>query len=583
VDASGPSSVSRRLAALALIAALAFADTGPAVAGSTAARTTRAVATPSARHGAVATEHPMATEIGLDMLRRGGNAVDAAIATAYAVCVLNASSCGIGGGGFMLIHTAQGRVYALDYRETAPGLAHRDLYRRNGEVLGDLSKRGALAVAVPGEVAGLEAARQRFARLSRPVLMAPAITLARDGFPVGAHLANEIAGNLGGIRETPELAAIFLHSNGSPLRAGELVRLPALAATLERIAREGSSGFYRGPVAAAIVSAVRRRGGILAAGDLAGYRPLWRVPLETSYRGLTIFTMPPPSSGGVLLEILHVLGPDDLAALGRGSPEYLHLLAEAMAEGFSDRARWYGDPAFASVPLTRLLSPAYGRELRKRIRPDATLPAERPGTPLDHGTTHLSVIDAEGNAVGCTTTINTAFGAMVVGGESGVLLNNEMDDFAIAPGVPNAFGLIGEEANAVAPGKRPLSSMAPVIARTSDPGRGGRAAPPARLLVAGGSGGPLILSATLQTLIGLIDFRLEPAVAVAAPRIHDQWAPPVVAAEAGIDPAVLDELRRRGHTVVPLPFAGAVQVAVRRDGELQAAADPRKGGAGATR
>jgi gamma-glutamyltranspeptidase/glutathione hydrolase len=589
VNAPGPlSSLARRTGALALLAALTLAASAPAAARS-------AAATP--RHGAVAAEHPRAAEIGLEMLARGGNAVDAAIATAYAVCVLNASSCGLGGGGFMLIHTADGRVQALDYRETAPGLAHRDLYRRGDAVLGELARRGALAVAVPGEIAGLEAARARFARLPRAVLMAPAIALARDGFPVGAHLATEIAGNAGGLRDTPALAALFLHSDGSPVGRGETLRFPALAATLERVARDGAGAFYRGPVAAAIVAAVHRAGGILTAADLAGYRPLWRTPLSTRYRGLTIFTMPPPSSGGVLLEILQELAGDDLRALGRDSPAYLHLLAEAMKQGFADRARWYGDPAFTPVPLARLLSPAYGRELRARIRPDAALPPERAGTPLDHGTTHLSVVDGDGNAVGCTTTINTAFGAMLVGGDSGVLLNNEMDDFAIAPGVPNAFGLVGGEANAVAAGKRPLSSMTPVIARADPVDRGGvraarRGTRPAagrdggaatRLVVAGGSGGPLIISATLQTLLGIVDFDLEPAAAIGAPRIHDQWMPPVLAAEPAIEPAVLDDLRRRGHTVRPLPFAGAVQVVVRRGRELQAAADPRKGGGGAIR
>jgi gamma-glutamyltranspeptidase/glutathione hydrolase len=542
---------------------------------------TRAGVAAEPHHGAVAAEHPRAAEIGADILSRGGSAVDAAIAVAYAVCVLNSSSCGIGGGGFMLIHEANGAVHALDYREVAPALAHRDLYRRDGEVLTDLARRGALAVAVPGEVAGLEAARVRFARLPRADLLAPAIALARDGFPVGAHLASEIAGNAGGIRETPALAALLLHADGSPLLEGETVRFPALAATLERVAARGADGFYRGPVAAAIARAVGNAGGILTTDDLAAYRPRWRTALRTTYRGLEIFAMPPPSSGGVLLEMLNVLAGDDLAALGRASPTYLHLLAETMKQGFADRARWYGDPAFTSVPLARLTSAAYGRELRASIRPDATLPAERYGTAADHGTTHLSVIDGDGNAVACTTTVNTAFGAMLVGGDTGVILNNEMDDFAIAPGVPNIFGLIGGEANAVAPGKRPLSSMTPVIARTTP--TGGATAAATTLVVAGGSGGPRIISATLQTLLGVIDFGLDVAAAVAAPRIHDQWAPVVLETEAGIDAATLADLARRGHAMRPLTFAGAVQIVVRRGRRFEAAVDPRKGGGVAIR
>jgi gamma-glutamyltranspeptidase/glutathione hydrolase len=525
------------------------------------------------RRGAVAAEHPRAAEIGLAMLERGGNAVDAAIATAYAVCILNASSCGIGGGGFMLINEADGAVSALDYRETAPALAHRNLYRRRGETLAALSRRGGLAVAVPGEVAGLETARERYARLSRDVLMAPAIALARDGFPIGTHLAKEIGQNLSALRAAPALAAIFLDAAGNPRVAGDSIRMPALAATLERIAADGTDAFYRGPIAAELSLAIRDAGGILSTTDLADYRPDWRHPLRGTYRGFEVFTMPPPSSGGVMLEILNVLGGDDLAALGARSPAYLHLLAEAMQHGFADRARWYGDPRFTSVPIDRLTSPAYAHGLRERIRDDATSPPERYGSSPDGGTTHLSVVDGNGMAVACTTTINTGFGAMLTGGNTGVLLNNEMDDFAIAPGIPNSFGLIGGEANAIAAGKRPLSSMTPVIVRTN-----GRPQ-----VVAGGSGGPLIISATLQTLLGILDFGLDPAAAIAAPRIHHQWAPRALITEEELDPATAAALTARGHTLRRLPFAGAVQVVVAHDGALIAAADQRKSGGAAAR
>ena len=290
--------------------------------------------------------------------------------------------------------------------------------------------------------------------------------------------------------------------------------------------------------------------------------------------------MPPPSSGGVLLEMLNVLAHDDLAALGARSPAYLHLLAEAMKDGFADRARWYGDPAFTTVPVAQLTSDAYGRALRARIRPDAVLPPSRYGTAPDSGTTHVSVVDDGGMAVACTTTINTAFGAMVMDEESGVILNNEMDDFAIAPGVPNTFGLIGGEANAVAAGKRPLSSMTPVMARSGSPRAG---EPPPELLAVGGSGGPLIISATLQTLLGLIDFGLDARAAVAAPRIHDQWEPARLGVEAGIDEGARAELTRRGHDVRVMPFAGAVEAATHRDGRFDAAGDPRKSGGAVTR
>jgi gamma-glutamyltranspeptidase/glutathione hydrolase len=522
-------------------------------------------------HGGVASEDPRATAIGLDVLRRGGNAVDAAIAVSYAVCIVNLTSCGIGGGGFMLIDDGRGEVQALDYREVAPGRAHRDLYRRDGAIKPELSRAGALAVGVPGEIAGLEAARERYARLPRAELMAPAIALARDGFAIGGHLAKAIATNRESVRAVPALAELLLKADGTPRAEGETLKLPALAATLARVAEHGAEAFYRGPVAAEIARAVKAGGGIIEQGDLAGYRPVWRKPLRAPYRGFTLFTMPPPSSGGVLIEMLNVLAADDLRALGTTSPDYLHLLAEAMKQGFADRARWYGDPAFTDVPLARLTSADYARALRARIQPDKVLAADRYGS-VDAGTTHLSVIDGAGMTVGCTTTINTAFGAMFVAGDTGILLNNEMDDFATAPGVPNVFGLVGAEANAIAAGKRPLSSMSPVIA----------VGPGGRRLVAGGSGGPLIVSGVLQTLLGAIDFGLDPEAAVRAPRIHDQWAPPVLLAEEAVPATALDALRTRGHTVRTMPFVSAVQVVERRDGRFLAAGDPRKGGSGAT-
>lgn len=546
--------------------ATAGRDAAPAVA--TAGRDVAPVAD---TRGGVATEHPRATEIGLAILEQGGNAVDAAIAISYAGCVLNASSCGIGGGGFMLIRTAEGAVHALDYRERAPEGAHRDLYRRGDEILRAQSRTGGLAVGVPGEIAGLEAARERFARLPRATLMEPAIALARDGFPIGQHLAKAIARNKGSIRASTGLAPLLLDASGTPRAAGSILKRPALARTLELVARDGSAAFYHGAVANELARSVTAAGGILTADDLAAYRPEWRTPLRATYRGFEIFTMPPPSSGGVLLEVLHILAADDLAAMGHLSPEYLHLLAEAMKHGFADRARWYGDPAFTNVPIERLTSPTYGQALRKRIKPDTVGPAGQYGM-IDAGTAHYSVMDEDGMIVGCTTTINTAFGAMIIGGDTGIILNNEMDDFSIAPGVPNSFGLVGGEANAVDSGKRPLSSMTPVIALGPDDQR----------IVVGGSGGPLIISGVLQTLLGMIDFGLGAEPAIHAPRIHDQWAPPVLGIEEGIDATIAEALRDRGHTVRTLPFSAAVQVVARRNAHFQAAADARKGGRGAT-
>lgn len=530
-----------------------------------------------APHGMVAAEHVLASQAGVEILKHGGNAVDAAVGTAFAVCVVSPSSCGIGGGGFMLIYLArERRAMALDYREVAPAAASRDMFVRGGKVAAELSLHGGLAVAVPGEVAGLSAALKHHGKLSLATVMQPAIQLARDGFPVGAHLAKEIAQNLAGLRAAPALAHTFLHPDGTPLVAGETLRQPELAVTLERIARNGPQAFYRGDIAARIVRSDRAAGGVLTESDLASYRPTWRTPLQTVYDGDVVYAMPPPSSAGILLEVLGMLRSDDLRSLGHDSPAYTHLLAEAMKHAFADRAQLYGDPDAVSVPVQRLLSPDNTAALRQRIEATQTLnqnaygssAAKTAAAASDHGTSHLSVMDADGNAVACTTTINTGFGSMVVAEGTGIILNNEMDDFATQPGVPNVYGLVGAEANAIAPHKRPLSSMAPIIV-THDG---------AAVLAVGGSGGPLILSGTLQVLLNVFNFGLDATPAVAAPRIHDQWMPPVLIVEPGIPAATRDLLARYGHTVKEVPAMGSIQ-AVRMDaGVFEGASDPRKGG-----
>lgn len=526
-------------------------------------------------NGMVAAEHRLAAKAGVEILRRGGNAVDAAVATAFAVCVANPSSCGIGGGGFLVIYDAwQGVAHALDYRETAPAAAHRDMFVRDGRAVPGLSLRGGLAVAVPGEVAGLLEAHRRFGRLPRALVMEPAIALARDGFAVEAHLAETIAKNLDAIRRSPDLAALLLGADGAAPAAGDVLRQPDLASTLERIAREGRRGLYEGPVAEAIVASVRAAGGVMTGDDLRRYRPRWRRPVSGSFRGLRFHSMPPPSSGGgVLVEILKILERDDLPVLGHNSATYLHLLAEAMQFGFADRAAAYGDPDFVAVPLARLVSSPYARGLRRRIRAARTFPPDHygKGAPVtDRGTSHLSVVDRDGNAVACTTTINTAFGSMVVAGGTGVILNNQMDDFSAQAGVPNVYGLVGNAANAVAAGKRPLSSMTPTIVT-----RGGEV-----VAVAGASGGPFIISSTLQVLLNSTVFGMDADTAVRVPRIHHQWLPPRLMMEPGIDAGVLRALRRLGHETGEVAGIGAVQL-VRRvpGGGLEGAADPRKGGA----
>jgi gamma-glutamyltranspeptidase/glutathione hydrolase len=528
-------------------------------------------------HGMVAADHRLASQAGIEILRQGGNAIDAAVATAFALGVVNPSSCGIGGGGFMLIYLGQsGRAVALDYRETAPAAATRDMFIRNGHAVPSLSLRGGLAVAVPGEVAGLAEALRRYGTLPLSAVMQPAIRYARDGFAAEEHLAEEIADNAAGLRADPILARNFLHPDGSPLRAGETVREPELALTLQRIVDGGPDAFYHGAIADRIAGSVHAAGGVLSEGDLAAYRPQWRLPLWGTHGDAQVITMPPPSSGGgVLLEILGILRHDNLARLGQNSPRYVHLVAEAMQHAFADRAQFYGDPDFVHVPLAQLLAPANTAALRLRISPTRTLQPGAYGSRFDSaaaaadaGTSHFSVMDGEGNAVACTTTINTGFGSMVVAGDTGIILNNEMDDFSAQPGVPNVYALIGKEANAIAPGKRPLSSMTPTVVT-----RNGQA-----FLALGGSGGPLIISATTEVLLDVLDFDLDAAAAVAAPRFHDQWRPAVLALEPQIWDAARQVLARYGYVVKEMPSMGAVQVVTRSAGMFEGASDPRKGG-----
>jgi gamma-glutamyltranspeptidase/glutathione hydrolase len=386
-------------------------------------------------------------------------------------------------------------------------------------------------------------------------------------------LAEAIASHAEQLRSRPALAALFLDQAGTALEQGDVLRQPDLADTLALIGRDGPRAFYEGRLPAAMADAVRASGGVLDVGDFAAYRPVWRQPIEARFAGHRVCGMPPPSSGGgLMIEVLRMLARDDLRALGQASPTYLHLLAEAMQFGFADRAEFYGDADFVDVPLRRLLAPSRLRGLRRRLSAGTTFSPSfygRWADANDGGTSHLSVIDAQGNAVACTTSINTAFGSMVRAPGTGVLLNNTMDDFSAQPGTPNVYGLLGSQSNSIAPRKRPLSSMTPTIVLRRD----GVAA------VAGGSGGPYIISGTLQTLLSAMVFGQDAEAAVAGPRVHHQWLPPVLMVEASVEPATRRTLRRLGHRIVEVSEIGAVQLALRHsDGTLEGAADPRKGG-----
>lgn len=519
--------------------------------------------------GIVVSDNERATKVGMDVLGRGGNAVDAAVATAFALAVLDPAASGIGGGGFMVIYQSKDqRAHALDFRETAPEAARSDLYVKAGKAVPALSLTGALAVAVPGQVAGLVQALKRFGTMPLPSLLAPAMRYASEGFPVDAALRYAIERQTPAMKQFPELGRVFLPRSDVPA-IGEILRQPELAETLRLIAQNGAEAFYQGWIAQAIVETAKKNGGVLALEDLKNYKPVWREPLIGTYRNRTLVSMPPPSSGGVaLIQMLNVLEEYQLASLGHNSGTYLHLLAESMRHAFADRAQYLGDPDFVKAPILALTSKEYAAWIRRRISPVKTYPAKYYGyghfKAEQGGTTHFSVIDAFGNAVACTLSINTRFGSKLLVPKTGIVLNNTMDDFAIH-GAGNIYGLVGGEANSLRPRKRPLSSMAPTIILHNERPE----------LIVGAAGGPRIISATLQTILNVLDFRMGATEAVEAPRIHHQWLPEQLAIEAKIALDVRHSLERRGHGLRD-GYVGVVQAVVARRGKITGAADPRK-------
>jgi gamma-glutamyltranspeptidase/glutathione hydrolase len=521
----------------------------------------------TAPHAMVAAEGDLAAQVGLDVLQRGGNAVDAAVAISLVLGVTNSGSCGIGGGGFMLIYRAQDhQVYALDYREVAPQAATPTMYEREGKIDEKLAQTGALAVAVPGELAGLDVALKRFGSMKFASLAAPAIKLARAGYPLSPHMARDVILAQDQIKQDPGFRAVFFKPDGTPLVAGDTVHHPNLALLMEALGDAPRANFYHGHIAAQLVSYLTAQGGLLTTADLAAYQPVWREPIHLGYRGYEMYTMPPPSSGGIVLEMLGMLAPGHLGGLGFESSPYLAQLVEVMRQGFVDRDL-YADPAFVNVPVARLLSPEHIAEARRRALHHEA--AAQVTVAHDHGTSNFCVVDRAGNVVDVTSTVNTIFGAKIMDPELGLIMNDEMDDFAIAPGVPNAFKLVQAKANEIAPGKRPLSSMAPLIAM-----RGGRPA-----MVVGGSGGPTIITGVTQVTLEALDLRMRPEDAVAAPRIHEQAQPPTVFVEKSLPAAAASALIKMGYPIKVIPELGAVSVIGIRPGELDGAFDPRKGGA----
>ena len=520
--------------------------------------------------GLVVSDSPLATKAGMEMLERGGNAVDAAIATAFALAVVDQASSGIGGGGFMVIYQAKDRrAHALDFRETAPEGARKELYMKDGKPVSSLSLTGALAVAVPGEVAGLTEAHKRFGSMPLQVLVAPAITLAAEGFPLDSTLRYAIDRQQESIKKFPGLGRIYMPNHEVP-NEGDVIRQPQLAETLKAIASQGANAFYGGWIADAIVETIRSEGGVLSSDDLKSYKPVWREPLIGNYRQRTVITMPPPSSGGVaILQMLKVLEGHQLSGLPHNSATYLHLITETMKHAFADRAQYLGDPDFVKAPIGLLTSKDYAAWIRGRISAAKTHPPKYYGLvnfkPELGGTTHFSVIDRFGNAVACTVSVNTRFGSKLLVPATGIVLNNEMDDFAIHSS-GNVYGLVGNEANSLQPRKRPLSSMSPTIILQGDRAE----------LVVGGAGGPRIISATLQTILNVLDYRMPVRRAVEASRVHHQWLPDQLNVENDIPNETKKSLERRGHVLRERGVLGVVQAITAHRGSVTGAADPRK-------
>lgn len=552
----------------------------------------------NSQNAMVASAHPLATEAGVEILKRGGNAIDAAVATTLAISVVEPFSAGIGGGGFML--TKMGKdIKSLDFRERAPLKASRNMYLdAQGKVRPNASLEGHLAAGVPGTIAGLAAAHKQYGKLPWRTVVAPAIKLAREGFNVSEFYTEQAKSKQQLLASNPAAREIFTR-NGQPLQPGERLVQRDLARTLIAVARNPQN-FYTGSIASAIDRDMRQNKGLITLADLKSYQPKWREPVCGQFRQYNVCSMAPPSSGGVhLLQILNTIGSTDLATLGWHSPDALHLLIESMRIAYADRSEYLGDPDFNRVPVSALTNPAYATKRRQEInldraRPSTTVQPAKPellkqfdrpvgvshrGTPPTTATqptqpraesletSHLTIVDRDRNVVSLTFTVNYRFGAGVVVPGTGILLNDEMDDFAIAPGVPNVFGLVGGEKNSIAPGKTPLSSMTPTIVTENGKFR----------LAIGAPGGSTIITTVLQILLNVLEYKMDVGAAVAAGRIHHQWLPDRVNVDPwGFDPVTLAELRRRGHQIEARSYWGnANAIGQLPDGRLEGAADPR--------
>ena len=527
-------------------------------------------ATTADGRGAIATVHPLATQAAIDAFEHGGNAVDAAIAAAFTLGVVDGHNSGIGGGCFAVVRLADGSVIAVDGREMAPAAAHRDMYVRDGKVDTSLSKTGPLAIGIPGSVATFEYLSKHGGKLKLKEVVLPAAELAERGFAIDRNFAGRLARTAGSIRSFDGTAAVLLDKKGEPWPQGHRLLQKDLGKTYRGIAKDGADYFYKGDFAAAVGKWMAINGGILTAKDFADYELKTREPVVSEYRGYTLYGFPPPSSGGVhVAEILNIVESFDLANMA--AADRYHVVAEAMKLAFADRAYWLGDPDFVPVPRG-LIDKQYGRELAARIQLDKVITVKEQSTPprvdedlFGKHTTHIAAADKDGNWVAITTTVNTSFGSKIIVPGTGVILNNQMDDFSAQPGTPNAFRLVGAEANSIEPKKRPLSSMSPtIIVKDGKP-----------VMTVGAAGGPTIITQVVQAVINRLDLGLSLRESLAAPRIHQQWNPDLLFVEPTMAADIQKSLEQRGHRIQPRSGGSSQAIAIEPDGNFITQSEPR--------
>lgn len=527
-----------------------------------------------AKNGMVVTSHFLATESALKVLEEGGNAIDAAVTAAFSLAVTQPRSGNIGGGGFMLISSEKkDKVVAIDYREKAPSKATVDMFLdEKGDADSNRSRFSHLAAGVPGTVAGLALALEKYGTITLQEAMAPAITLAEEGFIVTPRFSNGLKEREKRLKKWDSSQKIFYKADGGYYEPGDLFVQKELAATLKRISANGIQEFYQGKTAELLVAEMEKHGGLITMEDMKNYSPVIRTPVKGNYRGYDVYSMSPPSSGGAhVVQILNMLEGYDIGASGHNSTQTIHLMAEAMKRAYADRSKYLGDEDFVEVPLKGITYKEYADVLRKEIDPDNATASKTiaPGAPQPYEsneTTHFSIVDKYGNAVSNTYTINFSYGSGIVVDGAGFLLNNEMDDFSAKPGVPNAYGLLGGEANKVEPNKRMLSSMSPTIVKKEGK----------NFLVTGSPGGSRIITTTLQVIMNVIDHGLNIKSAVSAPRIHHQWLPDEIRIEEGISPDTIKGLEEKGHKVVRKSSMGAIQSIMIKEGMMYGGADPRR-------